>query len=370
MGLPTPLPYDVLAASRARVIAAAETAPSAQGFFAAVSAALADLVPTDAAGWFGVDPTSLLPSWPARIENVAPGDCDSYWEREFLQDDVLQLRSLASGAQTTGTLRAELDGLMNRSVRYREFMAPRGYEDELRSTFRTGDSTWGVTVLLRGPDLPAFSPDEVRFIASLSQPLAEALRTKVLAGHPVDPSEHGSGVLSFDTDGRLIASNDAARYWLDQLPNNADLESVPVAVFTALGHARAVEAGRARGEANVLLSSRSGRWLTVRASALRGPTGEARAFAVTIEPTARKELAPMLAEAYGLSRRELEVTQRLARGESTATIAEALFLSEHTIRDHVKAVLTKTGLSSRAALVAHLFFEYGRASRRRDEVHV
>jgi DNA-binding NarL/FixJ family response regulator len=371
MQLRMPLSSAESARARERVVHSAQTAPTPQALFSAVSAAVREVVPVDASGWFGIDPSSLLPTWPAVIEKVEPGHCEAYWEREFLQEDVLTLRDLASGQRTTGTMQSELDGLMNRSPRYRDFMAPRGYHDELRSVFRTGESTWGVMVLLRGPDLPAFSADEVAFIAALSQPLAEALRTKVLAERSDAYTEHGAGILSYDLDGRLVAANDAALYWLDQLPNSAVVEDEPaVAVSSALSHARAVEAGRARGVSSTLLPSRSGQWLTLQATALRGPAGEPRAFAVTIEPTSRRELAPLLAEEYGLSRRELEVTQRLARGESTAAIASALFLSEHTVRDHVKSILTKTGVSSRAALVAHLFFEHVHPQFEREAVHV
>lgn len=350
---------DEFARTRERVIAAATTAPTPQALFAEASAVLKEIVPADAAGWFGIDPTSLLPTWPARIESVLPGQCEAYWEREFLHDDVLMLRDLAVGPRTTGAMRTELDGLMNRSARYREFMEPRGYQDELRSLLRTGDSSWGMMVLLRRDDLPPFSEDEVRFVSSLSQPLAEALRTNVLATRAADSGDHGTGILSYTLDGQLTAANDDALYWLDQLPNSATEHMEPVvAVSGALSHARAVEAGRARGVASTLLPSRSGQWLTLRAMALRGSAGDPRGYAVTIEPTSRKELAPLLAEEYGLSRREVEVTQRLARGESTTAIAGALFLSEHTVRDHVKSVLTKTGVTSRAALVAHLFFEH------------
>jgi DNA-binding CsgD family transcriptional regulator len=353
---------NTLGQARARIIAAAQAAPTAEALFAAVSSGLADVVPVDASGWFGVDPATLLPSWPARIENVEPGQCESYWRREFIEDDTLLVKDLAVGPRSTGAMRSELAGMMNRSARYREYLQPNGYHDELRSALRAGDSTWGMVVLLRRDHLHAFTSDEVRFLESLSRPLAEAMRQKVLVETASHWSDNGPGILTFDLDNELVAANDEALYWLDQLPNSVMIDEMPTALSTALAHARAVESGRARGAGKMLLPSRSGQWLRIRSSALRAPTGEPRAFAVTIDPTSRRDLAPMLAEAYGLSRRELEVTQRLARGESTSTIAESLFLSEHTVRDHVKSVLQKTGVSSRAELVSHLFFEYSRAS--------
>ena len=48
----------------------------------------------------------------------------------------------------------------------------------------------------------------------------------------------------------------------------------------------------------------------------------------------------------------------IARGGSTAEIAAELFLSPHTVRDYVKTVFEKLGVSSRGELVARLFAEH------------
>ncbi|MEQ4723723.1 helix-turn-helix transcriptional regulator [Nonomuraea sp. B19D2] len=69
------------------------------------------------------------------------------------------------------------------------------------------------------------------------------------------------------------------------------------------------------------------------------------------------DLAVIVAQAYGLTPREFEVAQLVARGLSTAEIATALFISPHTVRDHLKAVFGKAGISSRGELVAQLFAE-------------
>lgn len=53
-----------------------------------------------------------------------------------------------------------------------------------------------------------------------------------------------------------------------------------------------------------------------------------------------------------LSGREHEVATLVAAGFSNRQIAEALFISLATVKDHVHAVLTKTGLESRARVAA------------------
>jgi DNA-binding CsgD family transcriptional regulator len=48
----------------------------------------------------------------------------------------------------------------------------------------------------------------------------------------------------------------------------------------------------------------------------------------------------------------------IAQGQATATIASRLHLSIHTVRDYIKAIFDKVGVSSRGQLVAKLFAEH------------
>ena len=54
-----------------------------------------------------------------------------------------------------------------------------------------------------------------------------------------------------------------------------------------------------------------------------------------------------------LSKRECEVVQLLHKGLSSATIAEKLSLSEHTINNHRKNILKKTDTTNTAALISY-----------------
>ena len=53
-----------------------------------------------------------------------------------------------------------------------------------------------------------------------------------------------------------------------------------------------------------------------------------------------------------LSKRELEVIRRLAAGDTTEGIAASLFLSVHTVRNHVRNLLAKLGARTRLEAVA------------------
>jgi LuxR family maltose regulon positive regulatory protein len=55
-----------------------------------------------------------------------------------------------------------------------------------------------------------------------------------------------------------------------------------------------------------------------------------------------------------LSARELEVLLLLDNHLGTDEIAKRLYISEHTVRSHVKSLLRKLGVSSRREALEHL----------------
>lgn len=127
--------------------------------------------------------------------------------------------------------------------------------------------------------------------------------------------------------------NDDAHAWLEELFGDLAGRSafgvrLPLVVVSTLMHARA----------------RAG--------------GDIVATILVIEPAKAAEIAPIITEAYELSLRERQITLLIARGCPTADMAARLHLSAHTVRDYVKAVFEKVGVSSRDELVAKLFAEH------------
>jgi DNA-binding NarL/FixJ family response regulator len=60
---------------------------------------------------------------------------------------------------------------------------------------------------------------------------------------------------------------------------------------------------------------------------------------------------PLMAAAEALTPREQEVLQLLAEGLPNKTIADSLHISEHTVKFHVNAILSKLGAQSRTEAV-------------------
>jgi DNA-binding CsgD family transcriptional regulator len=75
---------------------------------------------------------------------------------------------------------------------------------------------------------------------------------------------------------------------------------------------------------------------------------------VLVRPARHLPSAELLRARYGLTPRQIEVAERLAEGQSDATIACALGISRRTAEHHAEAVRRSLGLHSRAALAAAL----------------
>lgn len=65
----------------------------------------------------------------------------------------------------------------------------------------------------------------------------------------------------------------------------------------------------------------------------------------------QNDIFAVIAQDFSLTRREAEVLPYLARGRSAKVIAEALFVSENTIRSHTRRILEKTELHSKQDLI-------------------
>jgi DNA-binding CsgD family transcriptional regulator len=191
--------------------------------------------------------------------------------------------------------------------------------------------------------------------------LAEGLRRALLLT-AVSAQHHGraesAGLLLLASDGSITLADGTAERWLAELREGSRGESVPAVVTAVASRARSITDGRAapNAVARARVRTASGRWLLVRGSTLGddacAPT------AVILEPARPHELAPLIAEAYGLTGRERAVTQLVAQGLATSAIADRLHLSPWTVQDHLKAIFEKVGVGTRGELVARIFFDH------------
>ncbi|HEX3541167.1 MAG TPA: helix-turn-helix transcriptional regulator [Acidimicrobiales bacterium] len=65
-----------------------------------------------------------------------------------------------------------------------------------------------------------------------------------------------------------------------------------------------------------------------------------------------------------------DITRLVLQGASTAQIATELFVSAHTVQQHLKRIFDKTGVHSRRELVGRVFFSHFEPRLRDNEQRV
>ena len=96
-------------------------------------------------------------------------------------------------------------------------------------------------------------------------------------------------------------------------------------------------------------------WLTFRAARVESDRPDAdQDIAVSIEPCSPAERLDLFARTNALTQRETELLDLLVAGADTKAVAEALFMSQHTVQDHLKSIFSKTGARTRRILVGRV----------------
>jgi DNA-binding CsgD family transcriptional regulator len=324
---------------------------------------LGKAIPVDVSFFATSDPATLLFT-SAVVDDILARVTGEFLENEFLRDDSVKFAGLTRSPSPVGSLGVATRGELARSARYQEILEPLDLGDELRAAVMVGSKCWGFMCLHRERSSPAFSPAEAAFLAKLTPHLAEGLRTALLIGDakgtPSPPE--GPGLVLLADDLSLVATTPAAEAWLAEVaqgdwPSSLEL---PDAVYAVAARLLALERG---GHAppdlmpRLRLRTAYGRWLVLHASRLRAEEDEGR-MAVIFEEARPSEIAPLIADAYGLTKREGEVTRLVLHGLSTAEVSEELHITPNTVRDHFKAIFDKVGVRSRRELVGQVFAQH------------
>jgi DNA-binding CsgD family transcriptional regulator len=320
-----------------------------------------DLRPVVPFDWHCVGITDPSSGLVTMVQNCTPiGPPEVYLATELFIPDFNKFAFLAGRPDPVGVLSQATDGDLQRSHRYRHALRPSGIEHELRAALVVDGECWGYLVLLRGPEWPDFTPEEVTAVRSVVPELAAGLRTGLLSGTPGetrdagDPSEPGVAIVG--KDGTLEAANPLAQEMFDRLAAlhpavPLDLPVPVAAIVASLSPADTVSRSDPAEEPTrrVLLAGPDGAWLSLTGTRVTGRDGDHRVV-VTLEPARPMAIASLLLQHRGLTEREIAVARCVLIGMSTAEIAEHLAISAYTVQDHLKAVFAKTGVRSRREL--------------------
>ncbi len=339
--------------ARQRIRAMTTSAVDGAEFRDGVLYVLHGLVPWDGAVLSPFDPATTLPTGGTGV-GVDLADCRAALELEYRYPDVGRWTDLAHDATGAAVLSERLRGDLMRSVRFRDLYRGQGWRDELRVAFRSSGTCWGGVSLLRARRAE-FTATEVNSVCAVQDTVAEGLRALVLRGvtEGLGGSDlAGPAVITVDGDGRIEGRTAAALELLSRVADERAGESGLLApVQSVVARQRASTDGTAR----VRLRGRDGGWLVMQAGSLRSPDG-VEGTVVTIEPARPPEIVSIAAAIIGLTPRETEVLEHLLAGRSSVDIGRRLYLSPHTVNDHVRHIFEKAGVSSRMELTAWLFF--------------
>jgi DNA-binding CsgD family transcriptional regulator len=324
-------------------------------YFDAVDRTLQRWVPFDASCWLSLDPGTQLPTGHFSREFGFP-HLMGLVANEYLEDDVNKFALLGRAERPVGILSQATGGNLQRSARHVAWLAPNGYADgdELRAVFRDGEEAWGAVALHRRQG--KFEEVEAAFVADLGGLVAHGIRRAIIrTAATADLGPEPPGLIVLREDDSVETLTPAARRWLGEaFDSTVASEPAPLTVVSVANKARRSAGGKSDEVASVRLPTRTGGWLRMDASLLDGGQGR---VAVIISAARDPEVASLIAQAYGLSAREREVTRLVLHGRSTHEIAEGLHVTPYTVQDHLKSIFEKVGVRSRRELVAQLFLQ-------------
>jgi DNA-binding CsgD family transcriptional regulator/PAS domain-containing protein len=330
---------------------------SAQALLEQAAARIDRVVPADGLFMAATDPETTLAIGTGLVRDLPADQCQPHWDYEFLVPDYLKFADIARSGRRVADLHDATGGRPERSPRFKQYSVATGFSAEVRMAFTVGEQAWGLGQLNRLSG--RFTDDEKAWLERAAEHVARGLRRAMVSEPATCPSPvRGPGVVLLDEDARVVSATREAVEWLGELAPELLMSDVGDLrlPFHAHGFATRVRAAHEDGEPQIRsrLRTRHGVWLLMHGAVLEG-TG---LLTLVIEPAKSADIAPLIVEAYGLNARELDVNRAIARGLGTSQIAAELFLSPHTVRDHVKSVFEKVGVSSRGELVHRVFAEH------------
>ncbi len=307
----------------------------------------------DAYAWLITDPETSVGSSPLADVPCLP---------ELPQ--LIRLKYLTTINRWTGlpggaaSLSEATGGDLSQSLMWRELLHRYQVRDIASSVYRDRFGCWGFLDLWR-IQAPPFPAAELGFLADIAGPVTAALRRSqaktFAAGRAGEQVPAGPVVLLLSPALKVQAQTPQTQRYLRVLvpPDAEEQAPIPASAYNVAAQLLAAEAGVDSSPPLARVHLANGLWLTLRAARMdtAQPVQE-RDIAVSIETTAPNGRASVFARAFGLSSRETELLHYLVTGADTRDIAQRMFVSEHTVQDHLKSIFAKTATRSRRTLLA------------------
>lgn len=274
-------------------------------------------------------------------------------------------------------------GVLYRSTYYHEWMRPQGFKYTIGNTLLAENGMAANITLLRAPDMPTFSSDEVQAFEVLSKHMTRALQ---MAVHLERPENSPAGTAALDAMPQAVAVVDAQRRLLYA---NAAMESLLTrrqGLSLRDGEVKTTDEDAqqrfAAGVADALSSLTTGSAPQILRLA---DSGHLRLYVMPITTGMRRTLVskptvllvatehPRLASAshlaisqlYGCTRSEARLAQLLAEGRTLQQAAACMGITHGSARGYMKTVFQKVGVHTQGQLVARVLGDVGGSMLRR-----
>lgn len=248
-------------------------------------------------------------------------------------------------------------GQPSRSQVWREVLASYDIGDVASLVFRDRFGCWGFLDLWRAGASARFSQAEAEFLSRVTVPVATALRhcqAQTFAARGSHRPRVGPIVLLLSRDLEVIGQTAETQEYLRILVPAAEGRSpIPASAYNVAAQLLANEAGVDTNPPSARVHLADGLWLTLRAATI-ADVGSVSAghIAVSIEECSPSQRVSVFARTCGLSDRESELLGHLVTGNDTRDIARLMFVSDHTVQDHLKSIFAKTATRNRRSLIS------------------
>jgi DNA-binding CsgD family transcriptional regulator len=236
------------------------------------------------------------------------------------------------------------------------FVRGYGISDIATVVFRDRFGCWGWLDLWRTANTGRFHEGEVSLLSAVCGVVTSALRrcqarTFVRCTEP--RGLPGPAVLRLSPALHVLEMTPQTREYLNALvPPSPGQSPVPASAYNVSAQLLAVEAGVDVHSPLARVHVRAGRWVTVKAARFGEPGAPDSDIAVTLEEISPSDRIDVFARCHGFTAREREVLSLLVTGADTREIGARMFVSEHTVQDHLKSIFAKTACHSRPAVVS------------------
>lgn len=321
-----------------------------RGLRARLLDALRPAVPFDAHVWVVTDPETSVGVAPlARVPPVLMARLPELIRLRYLSR-INRWTELGDSAASWDDPSATADG-------WTALLRRHDIGDVASLNFADRHGCWGFLDLWRSSGSPGFSTAERAVLSGARGPITAALRmcqARGFAAHPRRTGAAGPVVLLLTPALEIVGQTPAAPGLLDALmPATGHAPTIPAAAYNVAAQLLATEAGVDTNPPRARVHLAAGTWVTLRAARVRdGRPRDDQTIAVTIEVTDPGGRADLFARAHGLTRRERDLLDRLCAGGDTRHIASEMFLSTHTVQDHLKSIFAKAAVNSRRELLA------------------